>query len=113
MLNSLKNVYENVILAYIEDLWNNPLLLVMSILDIIVVVFLLYQLFQMLKGTRAWQLLKGIMILIGATFISDLLSLKILNYILTSVMTYSVFMLIVIFQPELRRALEQLRHKQI
>ena len=113
MLNSLKNVYENVIASYIQDLWNNPLLLVMSILDIIVVVFLLYQLFQMLKGTRAWQLLKGIMILIFATFISDVLSLKILNYILTSVMTYSVFMLIVIFQPELRRALEQLRNEQI
>lgn len=108
MLDSVKDVYQNVIVAYIEELYETPLLLIMSILDIIVVVFLLYKLFQMLKGTRAWQLLKGILILILATFISDLLKLNILNYILSSVMTYSVFMLIVIFQPELRRALEQL-----
>ncbi len=108
MLNSLKNIYQNVIVAYIEQLYQTPFLLIMSVLDIVVVVFLLYKLFQILKGTRAWQLLKGILFLILATFISDLLSLKILNYILSSVMTYGVFMLIVIFQPELRRALEQL-----
>ncbi len=108
MLESIKEIYQNVILAYIEQLCNQPLLLLMSILDIVVVVFIFYKLFQILKGTRAWQLLKGILFLILATFISDLLKLRILNYILSSVMTYGVFMLIVIFQPELRRALEQL-----
>lgn len=108
MLENIKEIYQDVIVAYIEKLWNTPLLLVMSIFDVIVVVFLLYKIFQILKGTRAWQLLKGILILILATFISDVLKLNILNYILSSVMTYSVFMLIVIFQPELRRALEQL-----
>lgn len=108
MLESIKEIYQDVIVAYIEKLWNTPLLLIMSILDVIVVVFLLYKIFQILKGTRAWQLLKGILILILATFISEVLKLNILNYILSSVMTYSVFMLIVIFQPELRRALEQL-----
>lgn len=108
MLESIKDIYQDVIVAYIEKLWNTPLLLIMSILDVIVVVFLLYKIFQILKGTRAWQLLKGILILILATFISEVLKLNILNYILSSVMTYSVFMLIVIFQPELRRALEQL-----
>ncbi len=108
MLENIREIYQDVIVAYIEKLWNTPLLLIMSILDVIVVVFLLYKIFQILKGTRAWQLLKGILILILATFISEVLKLNILNYILSSVMTYSVFMLIVIFQPELRRALEQL-----
>lgn len=108
MLKSIKGIYENIIVTYIENLCNAPWLLIMSILDVIIVVFLFYKLFQILKGTRAWQLLKGILLLILATFISDLLKLNILNYILSSVMTYGVFMLIVIFQPELRRALEQL-----
>ena len=108
MLENIREIYQDVIVAYIEKLWNTPLLLIMSILDVIVGVFLLYKIFQILKGTRAWQLLKGILILILATFISEVLKLNILNYILSSVMTYSVFMLIVIFQPELRRALEQL-----
>ena len=84
------------------------ILLIMSILDIVIVVFLFYKLFRMLRGTRAWQLLKGIILLILATFLSEVMHLTILHYILSSVMTYGVFMLIVIFQPELRRALEQL-----
>lgn len=108
MLDSIKEIYQNVVVSYIEELCNTPMLLIMSILDIAIVVFLLYKLFQILKGTRAWQLLKGILFLILAMFLSDLLKLNILNYILSSVMTYGVFMLIVIFQPELRRALEQL-----
>lgn len=108
MLNSIREIYENVIVSYIEELCNAPWLLIMSILDVVIVVFIFYKLFQMLKGTRAWQLSKGILFLILATFISDILKLNILNYILSSVMTYGVFMLIVIFQPELRRALEQL-----
>lgn len=108
MLNSLREIYQNVIVSYIEELCNTPFLLVMSILDVVIVVFLLYKLFQMLKGTRAWQLSKGILLLILATFLSEAFHLSILNYILSSVMSYGLFMLIVIFQPEIRRALEQL-----
>lgn len=108
LTNFLKELYETQIVSYIQGLYDNPLLLVMSIIDIAIVIFIFYYLFKMLKGTRAWQLLKGIIFLVIATFVSDLLQLKILNYILSSVMTYGVFMLIVIFQPELRRALEQL-----
>ena len=63
MLDSLKEIYQNVIVSYIEELCNTPFLLVMSILDVVIVVFLLYKLFQMLKGTRAWQLSKGILLL--------------------------------------------------
>ena len=63
---------------------------------------------QIAKETRAWQLLRGIFFLIIVTVLSSLLGFKILNYILTSFMTYGVLILIVIFQPELRRALEQL-----
>ncbi len=108
MFDTLKEIYENVIVRYIEELCNNPMLLIMSILDIVIVIFLLHKLFQMLKGTRAWQLSKGILLLILATFLSEVFRLNILNYILSSVMTYGVFMLIVIFQPEIRRGLEQL-----
>lgn len=108
MFDTLKEIYENVIVRYIEELCNNPMLLIMSILDVVIVIFLLHKLFQMLKGTRAWQLSKGILLLILATFLSEVFRLNILNYILSSVMTYGVFMLIVIFQPEIRRGLEQL-----
>ena len=83
----------------------------MFILDISLVIFIAVKFFQFVKGTRALQLLKGIMLLIIATMVSSILNLRILNFILTSFMTYGVILLIIIFQPELRRALEQLRNK--
>ena len=81
MFDTLKEIYDNVIVRYIEELCNNPMLLIMSILDVVIVIFLLHKLFQMLKGTRAWQLSKGILLLILATFLSEVFRLNILNYI--------------------------------
>ena len=62
----------------------------------------------MVRGSRAWQLIKGIIFLIIATWISSLLNLNILNSILTGIMNWGVMAILIIFQPELRRALEQL-----
>ena len=76
--------------------------------DIVIVLFILMKAVTMLKKTRAWQLFKGIMIIILITVISGVLNLTLLNYILTSVMSYGAIMLLIVFQPELRRGLEQL-----
>lgn len=108
MVESLKYFYQTTIVGYIQNLYDYPIKLVLTILDIGIVFFLIYTAFRLLKNTRVWQLLKGIFFLIIATFVSGLLQLKILNYILSSIMTYGVFCLIVIFQPEIRRGLEQL-----
>ena len=105
------NFYENNILGYIEMLYQYPIKLVLLVIDITLVVFLIIKLLKLVKNTRAWQLLKGIALLVVVTAISSRFELKILNYILTSFMTYGVLILIVVFQPELRRALEQLRNK--
>lgn len=105
---NLNNFYQKNIVAYIDSLAQNPLKLIALIIDIAIVTFLVTQLLKIVKYSRAWNLLKGILLLIIATGLSSLLHLNILNYILTSVMTYGVLVLIVIFQPELRRALEQL-----
>ena len=102
---TLESFYKTQILKNINT---SPLSLITTILDLVIVIFLIYKAFKMLKETRAWQLLKGIAVLIAITFISGYLKLTILNYILTSVMSYGVIMLIIVFQPELRRALEQL-----
>ncbi len=102
------NEYQNRVVGYLDTLYQNPIKLIMLILDISIVLFLAYKLLKLAKDTRAWQLLKGIILLIIVTWISSILGLNILNYILTSFMTYGVLILIVIFQPELRRALEQL-----
>ena len=103
-----ESFYKDNIVAYIKSLQTNPFDLITLIIDLAIVLFLIYCFFKILKGSRAWQLIKGIAFLIIATWISALLNLKILNWILTGIMNWGVIAIIVIFQPELRRALEQL-----
>ena len=115
MLKNLEllSIKEGDITAYINTLLNSPYDLIMFIIDITLVIFIAVKFLQFVKGTRALQLLKGILLLIAATMLSSLLNLRILNFILTSFMTYGVILLIVMFQPELRRALEQLGSNKI
>lgn len=103
-----ENFYKDNIMSYIKSLQQNPFELVTLILDLAIVIFLVYCFFKVVRGSRAWQLIKGIALLIIATWISGLLNLKILNWILTGIMNLGVIAIIVIFQPELRRGLEQL-----
>ena len=98
---------------YISELQQNPLRLISLILDIAIVIFLIYQFIKFTKNTRVWQLITGIALLLILTALSGLLRLDILNYLLTSIMTYGVIVMIVIFQPELRRGLEQLGSNKI
>ena len=100
--------YDENILAFFQSLKDNPFSLFTAILDLAIVIFLLYCFLKVVKGSRAWQLIKGIALLILATWVSGLLNLKILNWILTGIMNLGVIAIIVIFQPELRRGLEQL-----
>lgn len=115
MLKSLEmlSIKEGDITAYINTVLSSPYNIIMFIIDITLVIFIAVKFFQFVKGTRALQLLKGILLLIVATMLSSLLDFKILNFILTSFMTYGVILLIVMFQPELRRALEQLGSNKI
>ena len=74
---------------------------------------LIYKFIAYAKTSRAWQLLKGIVLILVIITISQVLNLRILNFILTLFMPYGVIALIVIFGPELRRMLEQLGSNKI
>jgi len=100
--------YENNILSYIHLYQEEPIRLITLIIDLALVVCLIYLFVRLMKGSRTWQLIKGLAFLIIATWASSLLGLNILHYILSAVMNWGVILIIVIFQPELRRALEQL-----
>ena len=103
-----QNFYQTDIIEYVSGLYEHPFRLVSIIIDLVIVIFLVYKAFDMLKETRAWQLLKGIVFLVVITLLSGMLKLNILYYILSSLMSYGVILLIIVFQPELRRGLEQL-----
>lgn len=105
---SMQKFYDDIILGYLNAFSQNPMSLLVLVVDITIVIFLAATIIKFAKNSRAWQLLKGIFFLIIANVLSYVLQLRILNFLLSIVMTWGVFALIVIFQPELRRALEQL-----
>jgi len=79
-----------------------------AIIDIVLVTIIIYQLLMLIKGTRAVQLLKGLFVLLIVSVLSRQLGLKTLTWIVDNVWTMLLVALPVVFQPELRRALEQL-----
>jgi len=81
---------------------------VFSVLDILVVSYMFYKFYMLMNETRAEQLLKGILFIILLIPISSLLHLTMLNWILEKTLTIGVLSLIIIFQPEIRKALEHI-----
>lgn len=79
-----------------------------DIIDILVVAFILYEVIILVRNTRASQLAKGIIVLLLAYFIALLANLRTLAFILSGVMSFGIVVLAVIFQPELRRGIDQL-----
>lgn len=86
---------------------------VTDVLDICVVAFIVYKILAFIRESRAQQLVKGIIALVAAYLISDLLDMYVLNWILKGTMTMGVVALIVLFQPELRRGLEYIGRGRI
>ena len=87
-------------------LWS--LTTVISIVDILIVAFFIYQVVRIAKGTRATELLKGILVIISIKFISTFFQLHTTEYIVDFIIQWSAIALIVIFQPELRRGLQHI-----
>lgn len=81
---------------------------ILSILDILVVAYFFYKGYMLMKETRAVQLLKGLLLIVALIPISYLLNLRMVYTILIRTITIGVLSVIIIFQPEIRRALEHL-----
>ena len=77
-----------------------------DVIDVAIVAFAIYKLLGFIRETRALQLVKGLLILVLITVLSDKFNLYTLNWILRNTMTLGVIALVIVFQPELRRALE-------
>lgn len=82
--------------------------LVINAVDILLVWFVIYKLITVIRGTKAVQLLKGIFVIVIVRGLSELLGFNTLAWMMEQVMLWGVLGVIIIFQPELRRALEQL-----
>ncbi len=84
-----------------------------DVLDIALIAFILYKLIVLIRGTRAVQLLKGLVLLLIATVVVRQLGLTAIDWVLRQVMTIGLIAIPIVFQPELRRGLEQLGRGKI
>ena len=81
---------------------------VTDLLDIAIMAFVLYELFVLLQSTKAANLLKGLLVFLAALGLSYVLQLNGINFIMSRMVQWGVLALIIIFQPEIRRVLEQM-----
>lgn len=84
-----------------------------DVLEIFILAFLVYSLLLWIKSTRAWTLLKGLMVLVVCVSLVYILHMDTLIFIVNRGIDIAITAAIIIFQPELRRALEQIGEKQI
>jgi diadenylate cyclase len=86
---------------------------VLDVLDVLVVAFLFYHIFLLVRGTRAAQMILGLVAILVLTVLAELVQLRALNWLLTSLRTVWVVAFLIIFQPELRKALSQLGNSRL
>ena len=96
--------YLNVSLA---DIW------ITDIVEIAIIAFLLYEIMLWIKSTRAWMLLKGFLVLIFFVILAALFEMDTILWISDKVFSIGILALVIIFQPEVRKALEQLGQNNV
>lgn len=84
-----------------------------DVLDITIVAFLLYKMFGFIKETRAQQLFRGVLLIVAIFLVSELFNLSLLNWLLTRLITVGLIAVVILFQPEIRRGLEQIGRRGI
>lgn len=84
-----------------------------DILEMVIIAFLLYEIMLWIKKTRVWVLLKGFLVLIGFIIVATLFEMNTILWIAGRVVDIGILALVIIFQPELRRALEQLGQNNV
>ena len=78
------------------------------IIDIAVVSYIIYKAIQLFYETRAWGLIKGIGLILLLAIVSNILELRMISFMLSNMIAFAFLAIVVIFQPEIRKALERL-----
>ncbi len=92
--------------------WYFPEVRITDIVEVLILTFLLYHIMVWIKNTKAWMLLKGIVVLAVFILVAAIFKMHTILYIAKNSVTVMATIAIVVFQPELRRALEKLGEKQ-
>ena len=90
-----------------------PTIGVVDILEIIIIAFALYHVTFWVKRTRAWTLVKGVFVLFSAYIVAYILDMSVILWVFDKTIGLGITALLIVFQPELRKALEELGQKKI
>jgi len=90
-----------------------PKIYITDIIEIIILAFLIYHLVKWIKNTRAWTLVKGIVVILLFWFIAVIFNLNVVKWIISNTIDVGIIAILIVFQPELRKALEQLGQRNI
>lgn len=97
--------------AILWNIFNRPSLI--DLVDVLLLTFIIYQLLVHVRHTRVSQTLKGVVILLLATWVSDVIGMRTIHALLTWVINAGPVLIIVLFQPEIRRILEELGNNTV
>ena len=102
-MESLKELFTKVVT------WMRiPTMTIVDVLEIVIIAFIVYNLIKWVRSTRAWMPVKGLMILLVFWLVASLLRMDVILWILNNTIGVGITAIIIVFQPEIRRALEQL-----
>lgn len=106
----MQTVTEKVV-SFMEQYLTIPKFAVTDLIEILIITFLFYEIMVWIKNTRAWMLFKGIVILLVFVMIATIFNLTTILWIADKTLNVGVIAAVIVFQPELRKALEQLGRK--
>jgi diadenylate cyclase len=90
-----------------------PKIYLTDIIEIIILAFLIYNVIKWIKSTRAWALVKGLVVIMVFWLVAVILDLNVVMWIIKNTINVGIIAIVIIFQPEFRKALEQLGQKNL
>ena len=108
MFGSESQTFEELMNDFFQNVWKTVASIgFFDVIDILIIALLVYYVVKLVRDTRAMQFVKGIFLLLLVYIIAQVLPFRAMNFIMRQVLTIGATALVVVFQPELRRALER------
>ena len=108
----MNSVLTQFLKRFVSESWYFPQIRVVDIVEILIIAFLFYQIILWIKNTKAWMLLRGILVLAAFILVAAIFKMYTILWIAQNSLPVLATAVVIIFQPELRRALEKLGEKQ-
>lgn len=106
-MEAIKNFINNLVWLSIPDIYHT------DIIEIIILAFIIYHLVKWVKTTRAWSVVKGLVVIMIFWLFAVIFELNVILWIISNTISVGIIAVIIVFQPEFRKALEQLGQKNI